>query len=65
MKASGNAALFDTTLKEMPDLKDGGFLMTNFVDFDMLFGHRRDPIGYGKALEYYDQRLPEAIGPDA
>ena len=39
MKASGNPALFDTTLKEMPNLKDGGFLMTNFVDFDMLFGH--------------------------
>ena len=61
VKASGNAALFDTTLKEMPNLKDGGFLMTNFVDFDMLFGHRRDPAGYGKALEYFDQRLPEAM----
>ena len=33
VKASGNAALFDTTVKEMPNLKDGGFLMTNFVDF--------------------------------
>ncbi len=61
VKASGNAALFDTTLKEMPNLQDGGFLMTNFVDFDMLFGHRRDPKGYGAALEYFDQRLPEAM----
>ena len=61
VKASGNAALFDTTVKEMPNLKDGGFLMTNFVDFDMLYGHRRDPAGYGKALEYFDQRLPEAM----
>jgi phosphopentomutase len=61
VKASGNAALFDTTLVEMPKLGDGGLLMTNFVDFDMLYGHRRDPAGYGKALEYFDQRLPEAM----
>lgn len=61
VKASGNAALFAATLKEMPNLKDGGFLMANFVDFDMLYGHRRDAIGYGKALEYLDARLPEAI----
>ena len=61
VKASGNAALFDTTLAEMPKLKDGGFLMVNFVDFDMLYGHRRDPVGYGTALEYLDARLPEAM----
>jgi phosphopentomutase len=61
VKASGNAALFDTTLSEMQNLKDGGFLMTNFVDFDMLYGHRRDAIGYGAALEYFDARLPEAM----
>jgi phosphopentomutase len=61
VKASGNAALFDATLQEMPKLKDGGFLMTNFVDFDMLYGHRRDPEGYAAALEYFDARLPEAM----
>jgi phosphopentomutase len=61
VKASGNAALFDTTLREMPKLQDGGFLMTNFVDFDMLYGHRRDPQGYAAALEYFDARLPEAM----
>lgn len=59
VKATGNAALIDATLKEMPSLKDGGLLMANFVDFDMLYGHRRDAIGYGRALEYYDARLPE------
>ena len=45
VKASGNAALFDTTLVEMPKLGDGGLLMTNFVDFDMLYCHRRDAKG--------------------
>jgi phosphopentomutase len=61
IKASGNASLLDTTLREMPNLRDGGFLMTNFVDFDMLYGHRRDPAGYAAALEYFDHRLIEAM----
>ncbi|MBP2966858.1 phosphopentomutase, partial [Acinetobacter baumannii] len=32
---------------------------TNLVDFDALFGHRRDVKGYGNALEEFDARLPE------
>ena len=31
------------------------------VDFDANFGHRRDPIGYGEALEEFDRRLPEVL----
>jgi phosphopentomutase len=34
-------------------------VFTNFVDFDMLYGHRRDVAGYASALEYFDERLPE------
>ncbi|MBC2167988.1 phosphopentomutase [Listeria booriae] len=36
-----------------------GMSFLNLVDFDALFGHRRDPIGYGDALEEFDARLPE------
>lgn len=36
-----------------------GLSFTNLVDFDALFGHRRDTEGYGKALEEFDKRLPE------
>ncbi len=36
-----------------------GLSFTNLVDFDALFGHRRDPIGYGNALQEFDARLPE------
>lgn len=36
-----------------------GFLFTNLVDFDSKYGHRRDPIGYGKCIEEFDARLPE------
>jgi len=44
-----------------------GMVFTNLVDFDSLYGHRRDPIGYGKALEEFDAYLPqimERIGPN-
>ena len=58
IKVSGNRAFMDTTLANMDGLQDGGFLMTNFVDFDTEFGHRRDPVGYGRALEAFDAELP-------
>ncbi len=38
-----------------------GLSFVNLVDFDALYGHRRDPIGYGKALEEFDARLPEVF----
>lgn len=38
-----------------------GLSFVNLVDFDALFGHRRDPEGYGKALEEFDERLPEVF----
>jgi phosphopentomutase len=60
-KANGNMALFEKTLEAMDDAKDGDLVFTNFVDFDMLFGHRRDVTGYANALEHFDQRLPEAM----
>lgn len=37
----------------------GGLIFTNLVDFDSLYGHRRDPVGYGRCLEEFDARLPE------
>jgi len=64
VKATGNAALFDATLDAMRDAGDRTIVFTNFVDFDMLFGHRRhrrDVEGYATALEYLDQRLPELL----
>ncbi|MGH6763270.1 MAG: phosphopentomutase [Phyllobacterium sp.] len=60
-KANGNMALFDTTLKAMDDAGDGDLVFTNFVDFDMLYGHRRDVPGYAAALEEFDRRIPELV----
>jgi phosphopentomutase len=61
IKATGNAALFDATLDALRDAADRSIVFTNFVDFDMLYGHRRDVLGYAAALEYFDQRLPELL----
>lgn len=60
-KAAGNMALFDASLQAMQDSGDGDLVFANFVDFDMLFGHRRDIAGYAAALEAFDRRLPEAL----
>lgn len=38
-----------------------GLSFLNLVDFDALYGHRRDPQGYGAALEEFDRRLPEVL----
>ena len=60
-KAAGNMAMFDTALEAMEDAGDGDLVFANFVDFDTLYGHRRDVAGYAAALEAFDKRLPEAF----
>ncbi|MEK6705258.1 MAG: phosphopentomutase [Bdellovibrionota bacterium] len=38
--------------------KNQGLVFANLIDFDMLYGHRRDPLGYANALEEFDRALP-------
>lgn len=57
--ASGLDELWDKTLSEVKEAADNSLIFTNFVDFDMLYGHRRDVKGYAESLEYFDTRLPE------
>lgn len=38
-----------------------GLCFLNLVDFDSKYGHRRDPIGYGKALERFDEQLKNVL----
>lgn len=60
VKSKSNMDGVDKLIEELKnDFK--GLIFTNLVDFDMLYGHRRDPIGYGKAIEDFDRRLPEII----
>lgn len=58
IKASGHPALLDALLDTLRTLPDGGLAFVNFVDFDMLFGHRRDVAGYADALEHFDAMIP-------
>ncbi len=57
--AYGLQGLANETLKAMKELKSDGIIYTNFVDFDMEWGHRRDTKGYAEGLEYFDKRLGE------
>ncbi len=59
IKANGNMALMDATLAAIDEAGQGDLVFTNFVDFDMLYGHRRDVAGYAAALEAFDRRLPD------
>jgi len=59
--AYGLEGLVDETLIQMSELNSDGIIYTNFVDFDMEWGHRRDTRGYAKGLEYFDVRLSEII----
>lgn len=38
-----------------------GLCFTNLVDFDALWGHRRNPVGYGEELERFDKKLGELL----
>ncbi|MBI2254327.1 MAG: phosphopentomutase [Proteobacteria bacterium] len=59
VKGEDNAALVDVTLDLMASAPDGSLTFANFVDFDTLFGHRRDVAGYAAALEAFDARIPD------
>lgn len=66
VKSKTNMDGVDHLIKELEE-DFHGLLFANLVDFDMNFGHRRDPIGYGKAIEEFDVRVPEilnALGED-
>lgn len=64
--AGGNDQVFEATCARV-DRQGAGLVFSNLVDFDMKYGHRRDPAGYGRALEAFDRQLPrllDRLGPD-
>jgi phosphopentomutase len=56
--AKNNEQSIEQTIKALND-STRGLIFSNLVDFDMLYGHRRDTEGYARALEHFDSRLPE------
>lgn len=62
IKANGLPELIDKTIGAIKEYTTKPtFIMTNLVDFDMMYGHRRDTLGYKEALEYFDTRLPDIL----
>lgn len=61
IRAHGHDHLMDATLAAWDSAGDRTLVMTNFVDFDSVHGHRRDVAGYARALEALDARLPELL----
>ena len=60
IKAGNNTAITQATLDAIGVARaTGGLVFANLVDFDMLYGHRRDPAGYARAIEALDARVPE------
>lgn len=60
LTAKNNDQIIDVTIGAL-NAESKGLIFSNLVDFDMLYGHRRDTEGYAKALEHFDRRLPEII----
>ncbi len=60
LTAKNNEQTIDQTINAL-NADSRGLIFSNLVDFDMLYGHRRDTEGYAKALEHFDSRLPEII----
>ncbi len=58
LTAKNNAQSIDQTINAL-NAETRGLIFSNLVDFDMLYGHRRDTEGYAKALEDFDKRIPE------
>ena len=58
LTAKNNQQSIDQTIRALHD-NTRGLIFSNLVDFDMLYGHRRDTEGYARALEHFDSRWPE------
>ena len=58
LPGKNNDQSIDETIRALRD-DARGLIFSNLVDFDMLYGHRRDTEGYARALEHFDARLPE------
>lgn len=57
---AGNTDGIRVLIEQMKETKKG-LIFCNLIDFDMLYGHRRDVVGFAGALEEYDRALPEIL----
>ncbi len=60
-KGQSDAELFDHLMALASSAEDGSLIFANLVEFDSLYGHRRDVSGYARALEWFDTRAGEFL----
>ena len=56
-----DADLMEHLVEAVRTAPDGSLTFANFVEFDSLYGHRRDVAGYARALEWFDSQLPRVL----
>jgi len=61
VRKGADIALFEHLCDFAAEAVDGSLTFANFVEFDSLFGHRRDVSGYARALEWFDTELPRFL----
>jgi phosphopentomutase len=61
IKTGDNAEGIDATIEAILNDHESALIFTNLVDFDMLYGHRRDVPGYARCLMHFDDRLPDIL----
>ena len=62
VRKGGDAELMVHLADLVRDAPDGSLTFANFVEFDSLYGHRRDVSGYARALEWFDSEIGKVIG---
>ena len=60
-KGKSDAELFDHLMRLADEAEAGSLTFANFVEFDSLYGHRRDVSGYARALEWFDRRTGDFL----
>ena len=61
VRKGADVDLFEHLLAFAETVNDGSLTFANFVEFDSLYGHRRDVAGYARALEWFDAELPRFL----
>jgi phosphopentomutase len=56
-----DAELMEHLVRATATAEDGSLTFANFVEFDSLWGHRRDVAGYARALEWFDAQIPRVM----
>ncbi|MBT8454535.1 MAG: phosphopentomutase [Alphaproteobacteria bacterium] len=56
-----DADLMEHLMSYIAEAPDGSLTFANFVEFDSIYGHRRDIAGYARALEWFDAQIPRML----